>query len=82
LLGPIAFISIVAPHLASLLGAQTVLMQLSLSALLGATLLQVSDWLDQTVIYPNHLAADTMVAIWGGAYFMVILLKSRQCLRG
>ncbi|WP_392385753.1 iron chelate uptake ABC transporter family permease subunit [Marinomonas primoryensis] len=40
MLGPIAFISIVAPHLASLLGAQTVFMQLSLSALLGATLLQ------------------------------------------
>lgn len=82
LLGPIAFISIVAPHLASLLGARTVLMQLSLSALLGATLLQASDWLGQTIIYPNHLAAGTMVAILGGAYFMVILLKSRQSLRG
>ena len=82
LLGPIAFISIVAPHLASLLGARTVLMQLSLSALLGATLLQASDWLGQTLIYPNHLAAGTMVAILGGAYFMVILLKSRQSLRG
>lgn len=82
LLGPIAFISIVAPHLASLLGARTVLMQLSLSALLGATLLQASDWLGQTVIYPNHLAAGTMVAILGGAYFMVILLKSRQSFRG
>jgi iron complex transport system permease protein len=82
LLGPIAFISIVAPHLASLLGARTVLMQLSLSALLGATLLQASDWLGQTIIYPNHLAAGTMVAILGGAYFMVILLKSRQSFRG
>ncbi|MDE8604682.1 Fe(3+)-hydroxamate ABC transporter permease FhuB [Marinomonas sp. RSW2] len=82
LLGPIAFISIVAPHLASLLGARTVLMQLSLSALLGATLLQASDWLGQTVIYPNHLAAGTMVAILGGAYFMVILLKNRQRLKG
>lgn len=78
LVGPIAFVSIVAPHLASLLGARTVLSQLSLSALLGASLLQLSDWIGQTVIYPNQLAAGTMVAIIGGAYFVVLLLKNRR----
>ncbi|MGJ8645903.1 MAG: Fe(3+)-hydroxamate ABC transporter permease FhuB [Marinomonas colpomeniae] len=78
LVGPIAFVSIVAPHLASLLGARTVLSQLSLSALLGASLLQISDWIGQTVIYPNQLAAGTMVAIIGGAYFVVLLLKNRR----
>lgn len=78
LLGPIAFVSIVAPHLASLLGARTVLSQLSMSALIGAMLLQSADWLGQTVIYPNHLAAGTMVAILGGAYFTILLVKNRQ----
>jgi iron complex transport system permease protein len=82
LLGPIAFIGIVAPHLASLLGARTVFSQLSVSAVLGATLLQVSDWLGQTLIYPNQLAAGTMVAIIGGAYFMMLLLKNRRNMRG
>ena len=80
LLGPIVFISIVAPHLASLLGARTVLSQLSVSALLGASLLQFSDWLGQTLIHPNQLAAGTMVAIIGGAYFILILLRNRRSL--
>jgi len=78
LLGPIIFISIVAPHLASLLGARTVFSQLSVSALLGATLLQFSDWLGQTIIHPNQLAAGTMVAIIGGVYFVIILLRNRK----
>ncbi|MCV2402021.1 Fe(3+)-hydroxamate ABC transporter permease FhuB [Marinomonas sp. C2222] len=78
LLGPIAFVSIVAPHLASLLGARNVISQVSVSALIGASLLQAADWLGQTVIYPNHLAAGTMVAIIGGSYFMLLLLKNRQ----
>ncbi|MBR7888123.1 Fe(3+)-hydroxamate ABC transporter permease FhuB [Marinomonas sp. A79] len=78
LVGPIAFVSIVAPHLASLLGARTVLPQLLLSALLGASLLQLSDWIGQTIIYPNQLAAGTMVAIIGGTYFIVLLLKNRK----
>lgn len=78
LLGPIIFISIVAPHLACLLGARTVFSQLSISALLGASLLQFSDWLGQTLIYPNQMAAGTMVAIIGGTYFILLLLKNRQ----
>ncbi|MBJ7536368.1 Fe(3+)-hydroxamate ABC transporter permease FhuB [Marinomonas transparens] len=77
LVGPITFVSIVAPHLASLLGARHVVAQLSLSALLGATLLQASDWLGQTLIYPNQLAAGTMVAIIGGGYFVILLIKSK-----
>jgi ferric hydroxamate transport system permease protein len=78
LVGPIAFVSIVAPHLASLLGAQKVTSQLFLSMLLGATLLQFSDWLGQVIIYPNQLAAGTVVAIIGGSYFIVLLLKNRN----
>ena len=78
LLGPIVFISIVAPHLASLLGARSVFSQLALSALLGAGLLQFADWLGQVVIHPNQLAAGTMVAIIGGAYFILLLLKNRR----
>ncbi|MCZ2721848.1 Fe(3+)-hydroxamate ABC transporter permease FhuB [Marinomonas sp. 15G1-11] len=78
LVGPIAFVSIVAPHLAGLLGAKKVVPQLFFSALIGATLLQLSDWLGQIIIYPNQLAAGTVVAIIGGSYFILILLKNRN----
>lgn len=77
IVGPIAFVSIVAPHLASLLGARRVRMQLFLSALLGAGFLQLADWLGQVVIYPNQIAAGTMAAIIGGICFIVLLLKNR-----
>lgn len=78
ILGPIAFVSIVAPHLASLLGARQVLTQILLSALLGASFLQLADWLGQMVIYPNQLAAGTMAAIIGGVFFMALLLRNRN----
>ena len=77
IVGPIAFVSIVAPHLASLLGARHVFTQLLLSALLGASFLQLADWLGQMVIYPNQIAAGTMAAIIGGLCFIVLLLKNR-----
>jgi len=78
ILGPIAFVSIVAPHLASLLGARQVSTQILLSALLGAGFLQLADWLGQMVIYPNQLAAGTMAAIIGGVFFMLLLLRNRS----
>lgn len=76
--GPIAFIGLVAPHMAVLMGAQKIKSQLILSALIGATLMVWADWLGQIFIYPAQIAAGTLVAILGGSYFLCLMLLNRN----
>ena len=76
--GPIAFIGLVAPHMAVLIGAQKIKSQLILSGLIGATLMVWADWLGQILIYPAQIAAGTLVAILGGSYFLCLMLLNRS----
>lgn len=76
--GPIAFIGLVAPHMAVLLGAQKINAQLMVSGLIGGTLMVWADWLGQIFIYPAQIAAGTLVAILGGSYFLCLMLLNRS----
>ena len=76
--GPIAFIGLVAPHMAVLIGAQKIKSQLILSGLIGATLMVWADWLGLILIYPAQIAAGTLVAILGGSYFLCLMLLNRS----
>ncbi|OAT39321.1 Fe(3+)-hydroxamate ABC transporter permease FhuB [Proteus myxofaciens] len=77
-IGPIAFIGLVAPHMAVLIGAQKVKLQIIISALIGATLMVWADWLGQVFIYPAQIAAGTLVAILGGSYFLCLMILNRR----
>ncbi|WP_261843477.1 Fe(3+)-hydroxamate ABC transporter permease FhuB [Aliamphritea ceti] len=77
LLGPIAFIGLLAPHMARLLGAQSARSQLITAALLGASLLMLADWLGRNLLYPGQIAAGTLASALGGGYFIILLLRSR-----
>jgi len=37
-----------------------------------------SDWLGQQLIYPSQMAAGTVVALLGGTYFILLLLRGRM----
>jgi len=76
-MGPVAFIGLLAPHMAAMLGAKSVKQQLLVSALLGGFLVQFSDWLGQVVLYPAQLAAGILVSLIGGSYFIFLLIKGR-----
>ncbi|MCJ8338680.1 MAG: iron chelate uptake ABC transporter family permease subunit [Pseudomonadales bacterium] len=76
-LGPIAFIGLLAPHMAMLMGAHKVKSQLLLSALLGAAILVLADWLGRNMLYPSQVAAGTLAAALGGGYFVLLLLRSK-----
>ncbi|WP_059020797.1 Fe(3+)-hydroxamate ABC transporter permease FhuB [Vibrio coralliirubri] len=77
-MGPVAFVGLLAPHIAAMVGARLVKEQIILSFLIGAALMLFADWLGQVVVFPAQLAAGTLVSIIGGSYFIFLLLKSRR----
>ncbi|MEM6987003.1 MAG: Fe(3+)-hydroxamate ABC transporter permease FhuB [Pseudomonadota bacterium] len=60
--GPIAFVGLLAPHLARSLGAKNIAEQLLLSLLLGAGLFVLADWLSRVVLYPTQLPPGAVCA--------------------
>ena len=78
-MGPVAFVGLVAPHLAVLLGARTCTEELVTAALAGAALTASADWLGQVLIAPAQIPAGTLASIVGALYFLALLLKARLC---
>mgnify|MGYP006282334749 CR=1 FL=1 len=77
LMGPVAFVGLLAPHVAALLGARRVIPQLILAAMVGMGLMTFSDWLGRTLLYPDQLPAGLMAALIGGSYFIFLLTRRR-----
>ena len=75
--GPVAFIGLVAPHMASLLGARRVVEQLAVALAVGACLFVASDWIGRTMLYPRQVPAGAVASILGGAYLAALLARRR-----
>ena len=73
--GPLSFIGLMVPHLATSLGAVELNRQLPLAMLLGAGLMIIADWLGRYVIFPYEIPAGTIASIIGGAYFLFLMRK-------
>lgn len=76
-MGPVAFVGLVAPHMAMMLGAKKATPQLLTGGIIGITLMIWADWLGQIAIYPFNIAAGTLVSIMGSGYFLLLMMKSR-----
>lgn len=68
--GPLSFVGLIAPHLARVLGQQTVGRQLLTAALVGAVLMALADYLSRTLMFPTQLPAGLLAALLGGGYFL------------
>lgn len=77
-MGPVTFVGLVAPHMASLLGARRAETQIATGSLIGATLMLWADWIGQTALHPTQLAAGILVSIIGGCYFLALMIGSRM----
>lgn len=77
-IGPIAFVGLVAPHMAFLLGATKAKQQLIVGGLIGAVLVLWADWLGQVIIYPTQIAAGIFVSILGGGYFLLLMAINKM----
>lgn len=77
-MGPVAFVGLLAPHMAVMLGAKQAREQLIVASLVGASVMLIADWVGQTVLFPAQIAAGTLVSVIGGSYFLFLLIRGRS----
>ncbi|MBM7554279.1 FecCD family ABC transporter permease [Thalassobacillus pellis] len=73
--GGIAFIGLMAPHLAKALIGPRSQLYMPLSILLGGWILLVADTIGRNVADPSGIPAGIMAALIGAPYFIYLLLK-------
>lgn len=75
---PLSFVGLMTPHLATSLGATRLSQKLLLSAILGAMLMLIADWIGRYTMFPYEIPAGTISAVLGGAYFMYLMKNMRH----
>ena len=76
--GPIAFLGLVAPHLARRLVGGRHRTLLPAALIIGALLLQLSDILARVIDPPTELPAGILTAIIGAPYFFYLLMRTTE----
>ncbi len=71
--GTLSFVGLMTPHLASILGARTLGSRIVMSAILGAVLLVVADYVGRYVIFPYEIPAGVLASLLGGGYFVYLM---------
>ena len=75
--GPVAFLGLVAPHLARRLVGGRHRSLLPAALIIGALLLQLSDILARVIDPPTELPAGILTAIIGAPYFFYLLMRTK-----
>lgn len=75
IVGPLSFIGLMAPHVVRRMGVQRAAAELLASALFGALLMVLSDWLSRNVMFPQQMPAGLLAMIAGGLYLMLSLAR-------
>ncbi|OBZ17628.1 iron ABC transporter permease [Bacillus sp. FJAT-26390] len=73
--GGIAFIGLMAPHIAKALVGPRNQLFIPVAVLLGGWLLLIADTLGRNLVDPDGIPAGIMVSLIGGPYFVYLLLK-------
>ena len=76
--GVIGFVGLVVPHIVRLAIGSEHRRLIPMSALTGAVLLVYADWVAKTVIAPSELPIGLLMALLGGPFFLMMLLKQRK----
>ncbi|ELA09319.1 iron-hydroxamate transporter permease subunit [Moraxella macacae 0408225] len=74
-IGPLSFVGLMMPHLAIQLGAVQLPKQLALSAILGAMLMLLADWVGRYAIFPYEIPAGVIASVVGGVYFLWLMRR-------
>ncbi|MDG6773727.1 iron ABC transporter permease [Thiomicrorhabdus sp. ZW0627] len=77
LVGVIGFVGLMVPHMVRLWVGPDHRYLIPLSALGGAVLLVLADWLARLAMQPAELPIGLLMALLGGPFFLMMLLKRR-----
>ena len=77
LAGVIGFVGLVVPHLIRRLVGADHRVLLPASAMLGAILVLVADWLSRMLLAPTEIPVGILMALTGGPFFIWLLLTTR-----
>ncbi len=76
--GGISFIGLICPHVARSLVGPKHRMLIPTAALMGATLLLLSDIIARTIIAPNEISIGIVATIIGAPYFIYVLTANKR----
>lgn len=76
IVGPLSFVGLMAPHMARMTGLQRPMPQLYGSAVIGALLMLIADWLGRNLLFPYQVPAGLLATFIGGPYLMVLIWRS------
>ncbi|CRL46862.1 putative siderophore transport system permease protein YfhA (plasmid) [Sodalis glossinidius str. 'morsitans'] len=76
--GAMAFVGLIAPHIARRLVAPTFSGQALMSTLTGAILVMLADSVGRVLFLPADLPAGIFVAVLGAPFFLYLLIRQRQ----
>ncbi|AIC20291.1 MULTISPECIES: FecCD family ABC transporter permease [Pseudomonas] len=76
--GAIAFVGLIAPHIAKRLVAPGFAGQAVMAALVGANLVMLADLIGRTLFLPLDLPAGIFVAVLGTPFFLYLLINQRH----
>ncbi|TCK92409.1 iron complex transport system permease protein [Natranaerovirga hydrolytica] len=76
--GGIGFIGLMSPHIARKLVGTTYGQLLPCSALIGAILIVVSDWIGRTWFAPVEIAVGVFTSLLGAPFFIYLFIKMRN----
>jgi ferric hydroxamate transport system permease protein len=75
IVGPLSFAGLIAPQLARMIGLRKPGAQMVGAALLGATLLVVSDWIGRTIAFPWEVPAGLVSMVIGAVFYGLLLVR-------
>ena len=78
IIGPLSFVGLMAPHIASMLGFRRAVPQMIISALLGGGLMMIADWCGRMMLFPDQVPAGLLATFIGAPYFIYLLKKQSR----
>ncbi|KAB0623570.1 Fe(3+)-hydroxamate ABC transporter permease FhuB [Castellaniella defragrans] len=79
LVGPLTFAGLLAPHLVRGLGLRRPGLDLAGSALAGAALMILADWVGRVAAFPWQVPAGLVAMMIGGPFFLWLLWRRNDC---
>lgn len=78
IIGPLSFVGLMAPHMASMLGFRRAIPQMMISGMAGGILMILADGCGRMVLFPNQVPAGLLATFIGAPYFIYLLRKQSR----